>query len=278
MYLYKYELVEYTEFRTKYDFRKHPVSIDSQFNREHHSARVADYLDSLETVFRNQAISSSKDKDGGFPEYSEYFTPVVSNIGNRFFEEKSSTVLPAFEEAVNKILSAENVQSEMAYFKADNQYEIFLKSRMFVELCKKYDTLKSSGLVFGGEITNQVVCTQRNIEWMTVENNRSFKIDMYTGFFERDGGIKHYDTYNLIGWSPEYRQLTPKEMSMLAVALAERYPHEWGITYRSCILNRRSKKLIGGLQDHYYLRFYLAPYYIPQKPKAVEQKTNRDIY
>lgn len=275
MYLYKKELVEYTEFRTKYDFRKHPVSMDSQFNREHHSVLVADYLDSLEDTFRNQAITSSKDNAGGFPEYSEYDIPLISSVSYLSSEEHSSAVLPSFKEAIDRLKSVDFLKSEMCFIQADNQYERFFNSRLVRDLCEKYDIFKTSGIV---SEASQVICSPNNIEWMTVVNNRCFKIDMYTGNFEQDSGVKHYDAYNLVGWRPEYRQLTAKEMSMLAVVMAVRYPQEWGITYRSYIQNRRTKKLLGGLQDHYYLRFYLAPYYISQKPKAVEQKPNRDIY
>lgn len=279
MFLYKKEVLREPTHKTstKYVYSKYPVSMDREFNCSHHSELVSACLDSIARAYDHKAITSDGNDGGGFLELSEYGTPIFTQEGYHSYQSCSSSILPAFRDAIDKLNSPDYMLSEVQFYKADEQYQRLVNSRLFNLLCERFDRFRSTGLIFdnwGG----QVVYSPANVAWMTVSNNRNIRIDMYTGNYDQDDGKKYYDNNNLIGASPEFRQLTAKEMSMLAIAIAERYPKEWKVVHKNYILNRPTKSLLGGLKNHYYLRFYLEPCYVAQKVKTDDRKTVQDIY
>ena len=232
-----------------------------------HAKPATQALESLANQFKRSHIGEWSSLTSNFSQKTTVCAISGPDLHGRFSSD--------FVSAIDALCTTSLFESEIEYIKAFPQYEAFLSSSLLKDLSSAIEHFEKNGYNDGtgwdfgmSDITR---CE------LSRPNCSPFKFTLSTNRY--DSMPQMHKHVNLLR-GKTYRFLSISEISMLTVALSERFPHLFTCTWMLYSDYRNEKNFLGQRKKCMTFEFGLTPCIVKKAPKPNPKKQNElaDIY
>lgn len=249
------------------------VDVISGFNKVSiiatpHAPTVTQALESLTKKFKRRIIG--QDERGYRTKKTDLFAITGPELIFKFSE--------SFSSAIDALCTPSLFEAEFEYIKALPQYQAFLSSSLLKDLSSGIEHFVKNGYVYSPYSFLEFSFGVSDVHSCEFSAPNKNPFTFLLRFYQHED-TPYISPLNLLQ-NKTFRALSIPEISMLAIALSEKYPHLFTYTWTLYSEQDYDVNLLGDKKYRMTFEFGLTPCIVKEAPKPISEKKTEyiDIY